>query len=230
MITRSPLTLTACILALATLLITIIMLFLMPAHAALSEGFYTPIIAFEFAQSNQDLLFLAGNAGANNRQGMHSGLLWDMAFPFAYAGFLCVLIGSHLNKHPRIATLGLLFSLLTIPADIYENWVLLSILDALSQASSTETLLAQLHIATWLKWGSMGLGFAALAVIDIQVRKPAAIFVSLFASLSVLLCFLSGSKPITTELMMLCFTLFYAVHIPRVFYQTIKLKRETAAS
>lgn len=205
--------------ALTTLIITICMLYVMPAKATLSDGFYTPIIAFEFAQNSNDLLFLSGDGGASNRQGMYSGLQWDMAFPFAYAGFLFVLLLAYNTRKPNIAWLGMLFSLLAIPADIHENLVLLSILDALAQQSTTLNLLADLHLATWLKWGAMGTAFAAYAALEAKNNKKVSAVISVLASLSVLVCFLSQSKPIYTEVMMLCFTLFYAFHIPRCFYQ-----------
>lgn len=214
---HNKITLFSAVLALATLGISIIMLYLMPAQATLSNGFYTPIIAFEFAQSHHDLLFLSGDVA--NREGMYRGLHWDMLFPFAYAGLLFLLLLPYRNAKSPTVWLGMLFSLLAIPADIYENWVLLSILDALTEQHNTALLLAELHTATWLKWGAMGIGFAALAMLDFKNNKKLHLLFSLLAALSVLICFLSQSKPLLTELMMLCFTLFYAFHIPRCCYQ-----------
>ena len=78
----------------ATIVLGIIMLFVFPSSAELTEGFRTPIIAFEFARSDADLAFLSGSGepAKSNRTMMNAGHRWDMIFPFAYAGFVALLL------------------------------------------------------------------------------------------------------------------------------------------
>jgi hypothetical protein len=109
---------------------------------------------------------LSGSSEANrlNRAKMNAGHVWDMGFPFAYAGFINLMLLRIVKGGHGFVWLGVLFAVLIIPFDINENLTLLQITEALENSASVETLLLELHIATWLKWGAMGASMALLSI------------------------------------------------------------------
>ena len=154
------------------MILGVVILFTFPLSADLSEGFRTPIIAFEFAQTEGDLSFLSGNSEINrlNREKMDAGHFWDMGFPFAYGGFLALMLLQIAIDGHRFAWLGVVFALSIVPFDINENLTLLQITKALENSDSIETLLLELHIATWLKWGAIGF-CSARSQLGLQQKK-----------------------------------------------------------
>ena len=129
------------IFGIATIIVGIVMLFVFPISADLSEGFRTPIIAFEFAKTEADLSFLSGSSELNrlNREKMDAGHIWDMGFPFAYGGFIALMLLQIAEGGHRFVWLGVLFAVSIIPFDINENLTLLQITEALGNSASTET-------------------------------------------------------------------------------------------
>lgn len=199
----------------ATLILAGILLIILPAKAELSEGFLSPIIAFEFARSEADLAFLAGASqqAQGLRSAMRLGLQYDMIFPFAYAGFIFFLILAHPARAKWFTMVGAVIALTIVALDLNENRVMLNILDALDQSVSPGPPLAQLYLATWLKWGAIALAILFLALGLWQKNKISAGMALLVPLISVA-CLLSNSKPILTELMALVvsvFFLFFAV-------------------
>jgi hypothetical protein len=199
------------ILGIATLVLGIIMLFVFPHKAELSAGFRTPIIAFEFAKTDADLAFLSGDSQISrlNRTRMDAGHRWDMAFPFAYAGFIAFLMSQIVARGRYWLGLAIPVALLIIPFDLRENTILLAITDALGSSASIELLLQELHIATWLKWGALGISVAALALGYLAEKAYLASVFSTIAALGVALCWVSGSKPVVAEAMSLALFLFF---------------------
>lgn len=122
-------TLASSIFGMATIIVGIVMLFAFPISADLSAGFRTPIIAFEFAKTEADLSFLSGSSELNrlNREKMDAGHFWDMGFPFAYGGFIALMLLQIAERGHRFAWLGVLFAVSIIPFDINENLTLLQI-------------------------------------------------------------------------------------------------------
>ncbi len=201
----------------ATIVLGIIMLFIFPSNADLSEGFRTPIIAFEFAKTDADLAFLSGDGETSrlNRKKMDAGHRWDMVFPFAYAGFVALLLLQSATRGQRRLGLAIPVALLIIPFDIWENTILIALTRALGNADSIDMLLVELHLATWLKWGALGISIAALAIGYIVERAYLSALLAVVAAMSVAACWISGSKPALTELMSAAIFLFF-------FYFSIK--------
>jgi hypothetical protein len=196
---------------LSTVLLGLAMVLTFPITADLPAGFNTPIIAFEFAATHADLSYLAGDGltEADNRAGMIAGLQLDMAFPFAYGGFLFFLLARLVAVRHLIALLGIPFSILIIPLDIRENLTLLAIIDALANTDSLDQLLLKLRIDTWLKWGAIGVAMAALAVACAKNREYWSCALSALAAGSIALCWGSGSMPMLTEIMSVCVLVFF---------------------
>jgi hypothetical protein len=195
----------------ATVILGLIMLFVFPSSAELSAGFRTPIIAFEFARTDADLAFLSGDSAMSrlNREKMDAGHRWDRVFPFAYAGFVALLLLQSVTRGQYWLALAIPIALLIIPFDLRENSILLAITHALGNAASTEVLLQELHVATWLKWGALGISIAALAVACIAEKTRLAASLAAVSSLSIAVCRISGSKPVIAEAMSAAIFLFF---------------------
>ena len=195
----------------ATVILGLIMLFVFPSSAELSAGFRTPIIAFEFAKTDADLAFLSGDSAMArlNRKKMNAGHRWDMVFPFAYAGFVALLLLQSVKRGQYWLALAIPIALLIIPFDLRENTILLAITNALDNSASTEVLLQELHVATWLKWGALGISIAALAVGSIAEKARLSASLAAVTSLSIAICWVSGSKPVIAEAMSAAILLFF---------------------
>ena len=70
-------------------------------------------------------------------------------------------------------------------------------------------LLQELHVATWLKWGALGISITALAAGSLLEKSYASALVSAIAALGVAMCWVSGSKPVVAEAMSLALFLFF---------------------
>lgn len=196
-----------------TLILAIIMVFVFPLQAELADGFRTPIIAFEFARSEADLAFLSSMdaAGAAYRQDMRAGQHWDTVFPFAYGIFLALNILPFWRKQRIFAALGLLFCIAVIPLDLNENRVLEQILRKLDAGLPAGELLEQLYIATWLKWGALGLSLAVLGGLFISAQRWLLATLALIAASLHLLCWCTGSGGLAAEAMAVSVSLVFLV-------------------
>lgn len=203
--------LSAAVFGIATMLLGIVILLSFPLTADLPAGFRTPIIAFEFAQKEADLAFLSGSSATSqlNREKMDAGHFWDMGFPFAYGGFLALMLLQIAKGGFRFAWLGIVFALLIIPFDIHENLILLQITNALEHSAAIDTLLVQLHTATWLKWAAVGVCAAVLAAAFAAKKQCLAALVSALAALAIAACWVSNTAPVLAEAMSTIIFLFF---------------------
>ena len=100
----------------------------------------------EFAKTEADLTFLSGTGEveALNREKMDAGHKWDMIFPFAYAGFIVLLLVQLSNVKRRFVWIGVLFVLLLIiPFDIKEDLGLITIAESINGSISIDVLLLE---------------------------------------------------------------------------------------
>jgi len=221
-----------------TLALGLVLISIFPSKAELSTGYVTPIIAFEFASSEADLNFLNGSSQhkVNTRHAMRLGLFWDMIFPFAYACFLALLILAFKHSKPTIAISGVFVSCLIIPFDLYENIAMLNVLSALDISADLSVglgngqaalapLLSALHIATWLKWGALGVGIACLSSLQWQNQAPKAALLSAVAAVLVLVTYASGTMPVIAEVMSLSVFVFFLVNF---ISSVLRFKRQSA--
>jgi len=220
------------IFGIATILLGIIMLFTFPISADLSEGFRTPIIAFEFAKIETDLSFLSGSGELNklNREKMDAGHFWDMGFPFAYGGFIVLMLLQITKGGHRFVWLGILFAVSIIPFDINENLILLEITKALGNSASIEVLLLELHMATWFKWGALGASIAVLAAGFAVSKEYLSAVVSLLAVSSIAVCWASSSEPSIAEVMSALIFLFFLILSIKACIQSWALIRQQQSS
>ncbi len=200
-----------------------------PSKANLSEGFRTPILAFEFAKTEADLSFLSGNGiiEKTNREKMDAGHRWDMAFPFAYGGFIILLL-LQIIKRQRILWAGVLFAFLIIPFDINENLVLIKITKALSNTDSISTLLLELNIATWLKWGALGMSMFVLGTGYIKNNEYWSAMIAILTALSIGVCWVTSSNPVFVETMAIFSLVFFLFFTIKSSIQVWKIIRSGA--
>ena len=214
------------IFGMATLGIAAVMMFTFPREAELADGFRTPVIAFEFATTETDLGFLTGSdeAATRNREKMDAGHAWDMVFPFAYAGFIVLLLLSLTQKGYGLGRLGILVALAIIPLDINENLVLLRITEALENGASVQTLLPPLYPATWLKWGALSISMLILSIGFGRSKQYVSATFAALTGLGIAACWFSGTKPAMAELMSLLTSLGFLVLVAGACRQAIKLR------
>lgn len=134
------------------------------------EGFFTPIIAFEFVQSGDEVKQLFGLANPLEQKSapsmigaMDSGNRLDYVYMVLYASFLFFFslicaktTGQKLYYAASIIAVIVLF------ADGFENIQLLSITSKINSQDLGKELTA-LHRFTWLKWGGISFVFLILA-------------------------------------------------------------------
>lgn len=205
--------LAAGIAGIATMVLGLIMLSIFPKTADLREGFHTPIIAFEFAKTETDLSFMAGSSpeAITHRQKMEAGMQWDMLFPLAYGGLLFLLLLDLAFKGHTIAWLGVSVAVFIFPFDIFENLTLLEITGALNASAATEAILNNLQLATWLKWGTIAITMAVLSATLFADKQKTFAILAAITSVSMALCWLSGSNPLIAEIMAGLSSVFFLV-------------------
>jgi len=211
----------------ATIGLALIMIGVFPSKADLADGFRTPIIAFEFADSEGDLGFLTGSSEAAraNRAAMDEGHRYDMVFPFAYGGLLVLLALRLAREGESRAWFGVGFALATIPADIHENLVLLDITAALERGEPVVNLLTPLYIATWLKWCAIAIAIGVIAAALLRKRSWWTGSVSAAASASIVLTWITGADAVVAETMTIVVFVFYLVFVAEA---VVELRRHRA--
>ncbi len=211
----------------ATALLTLWMLFLFPFQAELASGWNSPLIAFEFAQTEADVAFLAGQSetAIQNRAKMDAGHRVDMIFPIAYAGVFALLALQAVKSGKRWMWLAVIVSVLIVPFDYNENRVLFGITDVLSRAESPIPLLAELHVATYLKWGAIACVSALLSVAYAIEKHWWRALSCGVAALSILIAYVSGSASWAAEGASLCFVVLFIVLILQAWREAFLLSR-----
>ncbi|MCW7468498.1 hypothetical protein [Leptospira kanakyensis] len=194
-----------------TLFLSLIGIFVYPSQAALNKGFRTPIIAFEFAKSADDIKFITGNEEEPKkiRSEMRAGQKLDILFPFFYAGLIFSLIYSESKKINLLVLVGLVASSIIIPFDLYENYILDQILFRLDSLKDVSDLFPQLEVATWWKWGAIAIATFVLSLEFFIKKQWFNGLISFFAGASILCTWISGSNGYVAEIMMGFVSLFF---------------------
>lgn len=157
-------------------------------------GIRSPIIAFEFAQTVEEVETLFGPADSPERAAMVAAMdrgNWlDFLYMLLYSAFLASFaIQAARQTGKRWLYGGAALALLALTGDILENIQLLAITAKLDSGAFTVEL-ARLYWFTWLKWGSLALYFVWVGVgLWDNGRFPA--LITLTAALTLLLGLLS---------------------------------------
>jgi hypothetical protein len=132
----------------------------------LPQGFITPILAFEFAISRQEIEDLFGEPQSEYQEFMVSamdlGNRLDYVYMILYSSFLFgfSITCARLSRNRRYY-LAALVSILVLVGDAMENIQLLGITRKLAEGEF-EKELQLLFYFTWLKWGGLALIFLIL--------------------------------------------------------------------
>ena len=132
------------------------------------EDIRSPIIAFEFAETPEEIITLFGTNGSPEQtdmiRKMDQGNTLDYLYMLLYSGFLfsfAILAAKHSGRKWVYA--GAVLAALALVGDALENVQLLTITVNLQSGDFIEAL-TRLHWFTWLKWGSLALYFLVIAV------------------------------------------------------------------
>jgi hypothetical protein len=154
---------------LAVILVSLISLVVFPQSSpGQIEGLRTPIIAFEFAETVEEINTLFGPEGSPERaemvQKMDQGNTLDFLYMLLYSGFLAS-FAIIANKQRRMGILGLAvgLALLALVGDMLENVQLFQITNNLNSGDFVDSL-TRLNWFTWLKWGSLAFYFLVISV------------------------------------------------------------------
>lgn len=131
------------------------------ATGPLPDGFITPVMAFEFAESAAEVTTLfepEGSAAAMDRVNR-----WDFLFMTLYSLFLVTFaLAAALDSGQFTLWFAAALAPLILLADVMENVQLLNLTAQLSLGGGMEPALARLHLFTWLKWGGLAVYFLLL--------------------------------------------------------------------
>lgn len=155
-------------LGLAVIAMSIALLFVFPSKApSLPEGFMTPIIAFEFIQSPDEVFQMFGGndlaARTKMKDAMDLGNRLDYVYMILYSMFLLLFCATcaKITRNPYYFA-GAGIALVVLAGDAMENIQLLGITANLS-AGDIAPYLQPLHLFTWIKWGGIALIFLILS-------------------------------------------------------------------
>jgi hypothetical protein len=155
-------------LGLAVIAMSIILVFIFPSKApSLPQGFFTPIIAFEFIQTPDEVFQMFGGADLAVQKrmvgAMDLGNRLDYVYMCLYSMFLllfsitCAKIAKKTYYYA-----GAALALAVLAGDAMENIQLLGITENLS-TGDIEPFLGLLCLFTWIKWGGLVLVFLILS-------------------------------------------------------------------
>lgn len=149
---------------LAVILISVISLLVFPQTSpGQIDGFRSPIIAFEFAQTVEEIETLFGPSGSPERaemvRKMDQGNTLDYLYMLLYSSFLFsfAFIAAKQSGQKWLYA-GMVLAVMAFIGDALENVQLLNITANL-ESGEFDTALRRLHWFTWLKWGSLALYF-----------------------------------------------------------------------
>ena len=101
--------------------------------------------------------------------------------------------------------------------------------DALRHTASMEALFIELHSATWLKWGAIGVAICVLTCGLVRNREYWSAVIGALTSLSIFVCWISNSQPLLVEIMansIFLFFVFFAMKESFNTWQMVRIKQK----
>jgi len=151
----------------AVVVTSIVLMIVTPSKAPwMMDGFFTPIIAFEFIETPKEVLQLFGPMNSPEQQemvrAMNLGNRLDFVYMLLYSTFLLAFsVKCARETGVKRYYVGTFTSIFVLASDFLENLQLLGITSKL-QTGGFEQHLAYLRVFTWLKWGGIAVTFLLL--------------------------------------------------------------------
>lgn len=190
------------------------------------DGFVTPILAFEFINTREEVEALFGEPHSDFRAAMVAamdlGNRLDYIYMVLYSFFLFsfAVTCARIRKNPQYY-LASFISILVLAGDALENIQLLGITANL-ESGDYEKELQLLHIFTWMKWGGLALVFLILVpyFISGKLTSKMIALVGLSTAVLAVLSFISRSAinellGLSTAVMFLFMIIYALTHRQR---------------
>lgn len=206
------------VIGIALIVIGVIITVIGPGRSdELADGFFSPVIAFEFATETEDIIQVFGEANSPAREeivrAMNNSTRLDFLFLILYGAFLFTFsITCASLTGNRVYYLPALLSVVAPIFDVLENLQLLSIMGQIGGGEFVSEL-PYLRFYTWMKWGALALIFFLL-VPFFRTAGTFGRFLSIIAVVPLVLGILAFFKPgLLNELFALSTVLMFMLMI-----------------
>ena len=205
---------------------SVVLLMVFPSKAPwMMDGFFTPIIAFEFVQSQSEVCQLFGLSDSPDQlsmiKAMDFGNRLDYIYMVLYSSFLfffsfvCAKI-----TEQRYYYAGSMLSFVILVADALENIQLLRITVKIPSQNFGKEL-SLLHCFTWIKWGGITVVFLILAPYFFKGRSYSKVIAAIGISSFILSVLAYLNRSVLNELLGLSVALMFLMMIVYSFiYKT----------
>jgi len=203
-----------------------------PKAPWMMDGFFTPVIAFEFIQSQGEVYQFFGLSGSPDQlsmtqdmiRAMDTGNRLDYVFMILYASFLFFFsFVCAKNTGQRHYYASSILSFVILAADFMENIQLLRITDKISHHDFGKELLF-LHWFTWIKWGGITIVFLILAPYFFKGRAYSKVIAATGISSFILYVFAYCNRSVLNELLGLSVSLMFLLMV--VYSFVFKMESE----
>ena len=205
---------------------SIVLLMVFPSKAPwMMDGFFTPIIAFEFVQSQSEVCQLFGLSDSPDQlsmiKAMDFGNRLDYIYMVLYTSFLFFFsFVCAKNTGQRYYYAGSMLSFVILVADALENIQLLRITAKITSQDLGKEL-SLLHCFTWIKWGGITVVFLILAPYFFKGRSYSKVIAALGISSFILSILAYLNRSVLNELLGLSVALMFLMMIVYSFiYKT----------
>lgn len=218
---RDRLFLLSGILGVGTLAVTLLMSFVGPREVGpMSPGFRSPVLAFEFARTEDEVRQLfepEGSAAAMDRLNR-----WDFLYIALYGGFLATFaLAAALETDQYTPWAAVALAPLIMLADVMENVQLFSLTRQLELGGDFSPALWWLHLFTWLKWGGLAIYFLLISGYFRELSGPWR-FVWLLADFPALLAVWAWVSPgQASEIMVLSIGVMFLLLIAHAWWRAL---------
>lgn len=147
------------------------------AEHNLPKGFYTPIIALEFIETQEQVrTFFDVENAEQYKQSILLGNQLDYIFMIIYSAFLFFVALYLYQKSPiKIILIAIALIPIACVTDALENIQIYRITKNIN--ADLKTFLTYLKLFTWIKWSSLAVVFACFAIYYVQHQKRLLAFV-----------------------------------------------------
>lgn len=205
---------------------SIVLLMVFPSKAPwMMDGFFTPIIAFEFVQSQSEVCRLFGLSDSPDQlsmiKAMDFGNRLDYIYMVLYTSFLFFFSFVCAKNTGQIYYYaGSILSFVILVADALENIQLLRITAKITSQDFGKEL-SLLHCFTWIKWGGITVVFLILATYFFKGRTYSKVIAAIEISSFILSVLTYLNRSVLNELLGLSVALMFLMMIVYSFiYKT----------